>query len=65
MRNGLMRSVRSSRDSRGNATPLGSILIVLFVIVGLVKSLQLCYKLTRKTAHVILSRAEESILEVR
>lgn len=65
MRNGLFRSLRGSRDNRGGASPLGTVLLVLFVVVGLVKSLHLCWRLTRKTAHVILTRAESGILEVR
>ncbi|CAD6569062.1 MAG: hypothetical protein CYPHOPRED_003043 [Cyphobasidiales sp. Tagirdzhanova-0007] len=65
MRNGLFRSLRGNRDTRGGASPLGTALLVLFVVVGLLKSLHLCWRLTRKTAHIILTRAESGILEVR
>lgn len=63
MRAGLFRTFRG-REGRGAASPLGSVLLALFVVVGLVKSLHLCWKLTRKGAHFVLRRAENGILEV-
>ena len=65
MRNGLLRTLRPSRDGRGKLSGLGAAVLILFVIVGLVKSLQLCWRLTRKTAQILLKRAELGILEVR
>jgi hypothetical protein len=65
MRTGLFRTVRSTRDSRGQITPMGTILLALFLLVGFLKSLHICWRLTRKVSHVILTRAENGILEVR
>lgn len=68
MRAGLFRTLRGTtgRDGgRGQPSPLASVLLVLFVVVGLVKSLHLCWKFTRKGARFVLRRAENGILEVR
>lgn len=43
---------------------MGTVLVILFVIVGLVKSVHMCWRLANRTAKVILQRAETGILEV-
>lgn len=63
-RNGLFRSLRGTRDARGGLSPMGTVLVVLFVIVGLIKSVHMCWSLANRTAKAILKRAELGILEV-
>lgn len=36
----------------------------MFVIIGLIKSVHMCWKLANRTAKAILKRAETGILEV-
>jgi len=43
---------------------MGTVLVVLFVIVGLIKSVHMCWRLANRTAKIILKRAETGILEV-
>jgi len=64
MRAGLFRTLRG-REGQGAATPFGTVVLALFVVVGLIKSLQLCWKITRKGAYLVLRLAEDGILEVR
>ena len=64
LRNGLLRTVRSTRDERGRVNKFGAVLVVLFIAVGVVKSLHLCWRFTHRSAQYLLKRAETGILEV-
>lgn len=65
VRTGFFRTMRGTRDGRGGISPLGTVLLVLFVLVGLIKSVHMCWKLANRTSKFILKRAERGILEVR
>jgi hypothetical protein len=65
VRSGFFRTLRGTRDGRGGISPLGTVLLVLFVLVGLIKSVHMCWKLANRTSKFILKRAERGILEVR
>lgn len=49
---------------RGAASDTASLVIVIFIIIGVVRAIWLVYKLTRHIAQLLLRRAETAILEV-
>ncbi|KAG8851403.1 hypothetical protein FRB91_007983 [Serendipita sp. 411] len=58
------RWMRAGRREAGNARDLGTILIVIFVLIGVARALYGVYFGTRKLAQYVLTRAENAILEV-
>ncbi|KAG8742645.1 hypothetical protein FRC10_001128 [Ceratobasidium sp. 414] len=49
---------------RGAANDTASLVMLVFVVIGLVRAIWLVYKLTRHIAQLLLRRAETAILEV-
>ena len=49
---------------RGAASDTASIVVVIFIVIGVVRAVWLVYKLTRHIAQLLLRRAETAILEV-
>lgn len=49
---------------RGAANDTASLVIVIFILIGVVRAVWLVYKLTRHLAQLLLRRAETAILEV-
>ncbi|KAH7883514.1 hypothetical protein F5I97DRAFT_1958341 [Phlebopus sp. FC_14] len=55
---------RVNRGRRGNNTDMAAAVIVIFLILGAARALQLVYNQTRKLTEKVLYRAESAILEV-
>ncbi|OAV92797.1 hypothetical protein PTTG_04943 [Puccinia triticina 1-1 BBBD Race 1] len=65
----MMRSGSSSRSSAGRAAAdpngIGSLLILIFVLLGVLKAIQSVWKFVRKSSQWALRKIEDGVLDVR
>ncbi|KAG8816694.1 hypothetical protein FRC17_000216 [Serendipita sp. 399] len=59
------RWMRGNRREAGNIRDLGTIILIIFVLIGVARALYGVYFGTRKLAQYVLTRAENAILEVQ